>query len=881
MIRLIKDYDHTRNSRHQAQLRSDIQNIENTLNEHEFNLKRHESVKAAHTSEQIDHGGFTVGNRLENLSARFANLVTNHDGSDVKEVVDARVTTDGEIAQTLKDRLDLEFNRLAQKIQRTVYVDDFGAVPDGKTDSTEAFKKALGNGRVRIELSAGTYIVKGIKLPSWTYLNGKGKGITTIKLHEDTPASEWVITNADYEKGNRNIFVQGMSLDWNPNRQGGVRATGGQHSSCLTLANVKYGWVKDVEAINPGLHGFDITAPTYDHLPTTDYTKNGSRYIWLDNCVAYGYGDDGITTHYSEYIFISNSHCVYPSGKAHKQGESNSNGIEIDDGSKHAWILNCYSEGNVRGVEVKAHAKWPAAQNVHVIGHVSYRDVRSYDIRHIGHHLASDPESTTAYGVTITDCTAIEPVFNSLYKDLSPRALVISAYKNVVVNGFTAIGDPSYDYKNYPAIALQYRSRNISLNGIQVRGFKKAEADIRLFGGNQRTDNVNISNFTFYKSAKSGIVIGGGVYNVNINNGIMTGDKGAYGITSPNSQANIVGVYAEGYDYAAMIKGQKYKYVPNNLKGGTRVATTSGYATSETGFIAASSGDPVASGEASSVIGSTGGCKAQGTRNVVIGSSDRSTATKDGSRSVIGSSNNVRIEGDGVSRTILSSQAVINNKSYTVALGYGTGSPSASNKKVEINAKAGNVLGTGRIESVSDLKDLAEYFESKDGSKINSGYLVTLDGDKIRKAEKGEKVLGVISETAGVIMGGAAFYWNDRYLRNEFGGIIYEEIDVESEDKDGNVVIQKELIPKETPYYNPDVEYIPREERDEWHVVGLVGQVYVRIDDTVQAGDSIVPSGGIGTKSEDGTGFYVMRIKQPYSHQKGYGVALVFMYPQL
>ena len=101
-------------------------------------------------------------------------------------------------------------------------------------------------------------------------------------------------------------------------------------------------------------------------------------------------------------------------------------------------------------MEVKAHAKWPAAQNVHVIGHVSYRDVRSYDIRHIGHHLASDPESTTAYGVTLTDCTAIEPVFNSLYKDLSPRALVISAYKNVVVSGFTAIGDPSYDYKIIP-----------------------------------------------------------------------------------------------------------------------------------------------------------------------------------------------------------------------------------------------------------------------------------------------------------------------------------------------------------------------------------------------------------------------------------------------
>jgi len=105
LIRLIKDYDHTRNSRHQAQLRSDIQNIENTLNEHEFNLKRHESVKAAHTSEQIDHGGFTVGNRLKNLSARFANLVVNHDGKDVKEVVDARVTTCSNIERSSGPRI--------------------------------------------------------------------------------------------------------------------------------------------------------------------------------------------------------------------------------------------------------------------------------------------------------------------------------------------------------------------------------------------------------------------------------------------------------------------------------------------------------------------------------------------------------------------------------------------------------------------------------------------------------------------------------------------------------------------------------------------------------------------------------------------------------
>ncbi|RHJ03266.1 glycosyl hydrolase family 28-related protein, partial [Bacillus sonorensis] len=325
----------------------------------EYNLKSHKNAKTAHTSDQIDHGGFSLRTYIDGLYNRFRNLVLNADGTNVKEVVDARVDADGNIQPLLKERLDKEYNKLLQKIKRTVNVDDFGAVPDGKTDSTEAFRKALGDGRVRVVLNSGIYIVKGIKLPSWTYLIGQGKGVTTLKLHEDTPASEWVITNADYENGNRNIFVQGMSLDWNPDRQGGVGATGGQHSSCLTYAKVKFGWVKDVEAINAGLHGFDITAPTYDHLASTQYTKDGCRYIWLDNCVAYGAGDDGITTHYSEYIFISNSYSFDQRGTAHPKGQSNSNGIEVDDGSKHVWLINNFTSGNIRGVEVKAHKEWP------------------------------------------------------------------------------------------------------------------------------------------------------------------------------------------------------------------------------------------------------------------------------------------------------------------------------------------------------------------------------------------------------------------------------------------------------------------------------------------------------------------------------------------
>ncbi|MFP3748298.1 hypothetical protein SB816_35115, partial [Achromobacter sp. SIMBA_011] len=73
----------------------------------------------------------------------------------------------------------------------------------------------------------------------------------------------------------------------------------------------------------------------HDAAKEPDYTAQGCKYVWIDNCRASNYGDDGITTHYSEYIFINNCHCINPSGEAHDKGSSNSNGIEVDDGSKN------------------------------------------------------------------------------------------------------------------------------------------------------------------------------------------------------------------------------------------------------------------------------------------------------------------------------------------------------------------------------------------------------------------------------------------------------------------------------------------------------------------------------------------------------------------
>lgn len=841
-------WDRVFRNNHNQNLDDIADDIKGSYNE----ITAHKNAKTAHTSDQIDHGGFSLRTYIDSLYNRMRNLILNADGTNVKEVVDARVDTDGNIAPLLKERLDREYLKLLQKIKRTVNVDDYGADPTGTNDSTEAFKKAIGNGKVRLNLSAGTYIVKGVKLPSWTYMVGQGIGVTTLKLHEDTPASEWVVTNADHASGNRNITVEGMTLDWNPDRQGGVGATGGLHSSCLTFAQVKFGIAREVEGINPGLHSFDASAPTYD-IHATDYTQQGCRYIWFDRCVGSGYGDDGITTHYSEYIFISNCVMTNPSGKAHATGKSNSNGIEIDDGTKHVWILDCYTEGNVRGVEVKAHGEWPAAQDVHIRGHQSFRDVRAYDLRHIGHHLASEPWSETARDVTLVDCTAREPIYNDLYAGLEPKALVISAYQRVMVSNFRAIGDPTYDYKGTDIIAFQYKSRKIHVDGLQMYGFATAGSDIRIYGGDQRTDDVYISDFTIHDSAPLGIGIGGGVYYVTLSNGIVHTRGGTAGITSPNNQATIIAVRAVGYTDAAILAGQKYSSVPNNLKGGFRAAASSGSPLTDTSAIIAGSGTIIAKGERNFIAGVAGGATTEGSRNGVMYSWNSHT------------------KGDSGSSVVMASKNVVSTKEYTVALGHGDGSPSEANKKIELDARNGRVRATNAIESASNLQDFGEYFESIDGKKIGASYLVTLEGDKIRKADAGDKILGVVSKTAGLVLGGAAFYWNDRYLRDEFGELIYREIY-----EDGRFV----TVPAENPEYDPTAEYTPREERDEWHVIGLIGQVLVRIDSTVAVGDSVTAVDGIATKAESNGYGTVMKIKLPYDAEKGYGVAQMIVTPQ-
>ncbi len=110
----------------------------------------------------------------------------------------------------------------------------------------------------------------------------------------------------------------------------------------------------------------------------------------------------------------------------------------------------------------------------------------------------------------------------------------------------------------------------------------------------------------------------------------------------------------------------------------------------------------------------------------------------------------------------------------------------------------------------------AEYFESSDGSAIAIGTTVTLAQEgKIRPAAEGDDPIGAICN-GGTLVGGVYGEWPDKYLRDDFGNPIMEESPEPGPPR-----------PKINPEYDETREYVPREERPEWHCVGLLGQLPV------------------------------------------------------
>ena len=194
-----------------------------------------------------------------------------------------------------------------------------------------------------------------------------------------------------------------------------------------------------------------------------------------------------------------------------------------------------------------------------------------------------------------------------------------------------------------------------------------------------------------------------------------------------------------------------------------------------------------------------------------------------------------------------------------------------------------NANGDGYWDGAADngAADYAEYFESTDGKAIPIGNTVVLENGKVRQAKDSETPIGIVRPHDGCAMVGNSAWskWDNKYIRDDYGKYEYESYtktrwfeeiskeEYEKKDKDdtggvrggsvrdilggekGTYYRQHEyysdIIPsgltvpddakiledssyqrhKINPDYDASKEYKPREERDEWNIIGLLGQI--------------------------------------------------------
>ena len=147
---------------------------------------------------------------------------------------------------------------------------------------------------------------------------------------------------------------------------------------------------------------------------------------------------------------------------------------------------------------------------------------------------------------------------------------------------------------------------------------------------------------------------------------------------------------------------------------------------------------------------------------------------------------------------------------------------------------------------------------------------VTLDGEKIRLATADDDyILGVVSANPCIEGDVYSDDWQGKYLTDVFGQRLtqtvhiharYEEQEV-TDPETGETTTENVLIEEEhdavqwvlNPDFDPEQEYVSREDRKEWSPIGLMGKLVVVDDGTCEVnGYCKAGVNGIATKADDG-----------------------------
>ncbi|MGN7327949.1 right-handed parallel beta-helix repeat-containing protein [Bacillus pumilus] len=140
---LLKVFKIGRNAEFEDNLSQNAKSIENALNQLDIEIKEHKGSEKAHEATSIVHRGKSVAHWLNSYWSRLVNLIVNHDGKDIKEVVDGRVSLDATIHPTLNDRLEYDFDQLEKKVNDMLSIVSLQPFLNKYGNFTKALQAAL------------------------------------------------------------------------------------------------------------------------------------------------------------------------------------------------------------------------------------------------------------------------------------------------------------------------------------------------------------------------------------------------------------------------------------------------------------------------------------------------------------------------------------------------------------------------------------------------------------------------------------------------------------------------------------------------------------------------------------------------------------------
>lgn len=218
-------------------------------------------------------------------------------------------------------------------------------------------------------------------------------------------------------------------------------------------------------------------------------------------------------------------------------------------------------------------------------------------------------------------------------------------------------------------------------------------------------------------------------------------------------------------------------------------------------------------------------------------------------------------EASGSHQTVVGSYNTTNNYARFI-VGCGSEEATANALRVTNDGKC-----CGNQSFVASGADYAEMFEWNDGNPENEdrrGLFVTLDGEKIKLATPNDNyIVGVVSATPSMLGDTFTEEWHGKFKKDIFGADIWVTVEVEDEvDEEGTVIIPAHTEKRRVlnPDFDPECEYVSRDERKEWAAVGLVGKLIMIDDGTCEVnGYCTVAEGGKATKSENSTPYRVLK----------------------